>query len=326
MAAAAGDGAPGAAETGTVTAEAQPVAEKFQAYGQVVPIALVSVRAAEAGIVADMRVVPGSPARAGEALATLTGPEIHALLVGREGAVRAARVRLLAERRQLAGQLSTQQSVAAARAAFESAQAQLQVARDMTTLRAPSPATVIAVNAGEGERVGAGQIVLTLQASNRLWLNAIYYGEEAAAIHVGMRGRFQPAGGGAPVPVKVAAVSAALAPDEGESVGLFATGPHARDAASQPPWLSGEWGTVTLEGATHSMVAVPTRALIIDRGQWWVLVRTPHGDRRQPVAPGPTRGWQTFIRQGLASGEQVVVQNPYLEFHRGIVKRYAPPD
>ncbi len=60
--------------------------------------------------------------------------------------------------------------------------------------------------------------------------------------------------------------------------------------------------------------------------QWWVLVRTQQGNRRHRVVPGPSRGWQTFIEQGLKPGEHVVVQNAYLEFYHGIASHYTPPD
>lgn len=325
-----------------MTVSAQPVTEAFQAYGQVQPIAPLAVGAIEAGVVADMKVVPGSQIKAGEALATLTGPEVQSLLVNREGTVRSAQAQLATaernltiERRQLSAQMSTQQAVAAAqsavaaaKAAFDTAQAQLRVAQDMRTLRAPSAGTVLAVNAAEGERVTAGQTILTLQTTNRLWLAAVYYGTDAAAIRVGMAGQFQPASGGAPVPVKVAAVSAALAPDAGESVGLVAKNSPNVPAGQAPaaPWLNGERGMVTINGATQSLVAVPTRALILDQARWWVLVRTPKGVQAQAVVPGPTRGWNTFIERGLSPGQQVVVQNAYLEYHRGIAQRYTPPD
>ncbi len=320
---------------------AEPVAEQFQAYGQVEPIALLPVRAVESGMVAALRVVPGSKVKAGEALARLTGPELQSLLTRREGAARSARTRLATarryltiERRQLSAQLSTRQAiaaaqsaVAAAKAAFDTAQSELGVAQEMRTVRAPSMGMVLAVNAADGERVAAGQTVFTLQTNNRLWLAAVYYGVDAAAIRVGMAGRFQPASGGAPVPVKVVAISAALAADGGESVGLVAIDPHS-PAGHGPtaPWLNGERGTVTLSGPTQHLVAVPTRALILDQARWWVLVRTPKEFQREAVVPGPTRGWETFIERGLAPGQQVLVQNAYLEFHRGIAQRYAPPD
>ncbi|MDE2263907.1 MAG: efflux RND transporter periplasmic adaptor subunit [Gammaproteobacteria bacterium] len=340
---------------GTVTVREQPVAAEYAAYAQVRPVAVVPVRALEPGAVAAVRVEPGSPVTAGQPLATLSGPEIGALLTGRRGAVRSAQTRLIAARRtlaaetrQLAGQLSTRQAVAAARSAvaaaaadLQTAQAQLRVAQESSVLRAPSAGTVMSVDAGSGERVTAGQAVLTLQPRGSLWLEATYYGRDAASIHVGMQGRFEPASGSDPVRVKVASVFAALAADGGEKIGLVATGAGSGSgpgsssgsgpgSAARPapaaPWLNGEWGTVTVAGPARRMVAVPTGALILDRAKWWVLVRTAGGDRPRAVLPGPTRRWDTFIEKGLAPGQQVVVQNAYLEFHSGISRHYTPPD
>lgn len=330
------------AQRGTITARVQQVPQYLQAYGEVRPVALLPLRALAAGIVTGLRVLPGSRVSAGETLASLNGPEIHSLLVARQGALRSARSRLIAarraldiERRQLTVQLSTRQSVAAAQsavaaatAAFNSAQAQLRLAEGMSALHAPWAGTVLAVSAADGEQVAAGQLILTLQPpDNRLGVVATYYGADAAAIRPGMKGQFQPAGGEAPVPVEVAAVAGALAPDGGEEVRLVASDAKARDSATAvAPWLNGEWGRVTVEGAARPMVPVPTEALILDQAHWWVLVRTPRGDQPRPVTPGPTRGWQTFIEKGLVPGQQVVVQNAFLEYHRGIASSYTPPE
>ena len=326
---------------GTLTVRSQPVTQAFPAYGQVQPIALLPVSAVEPGIISQMRVVPGSTVKAGEALATLSGPEIQSLLTSREGADRSARSQLAAAeqrlaiaRRQLLVHLTTRQAVAAAqsivaagKAAFDTAQSELRLAQEMRTLRAPSTGTVLAVNAAEGERVTPGQTVFTLQSTSRLWLAAVYYGTDAGALRIGMGGQFQPAAGGAAVPVKVVAIFAALAPDGGQSIGLVAMRPHGLASHSpSAPWSSGERGTVTLTGQTQQLVAVPTRALILDQARWWVLVRTPRGVDRHAVVPGPTRGYETFIEQGLSPGERVVIANAYLEFHRDISLRYTPPD
>jgi cobalt-zinc-cadmium efflux system membrane fusion protein len=127
--------------------------------------------------------------------------------------------------------------------------------------------------------------------------------------------------------VRVRSVSRALEPDGGEAVWLVPASSARRGSAARAgSWRSGEWGTVTLLGASRPMVPVPTRALILDRARWWVLVRTPRGFRRQIVVPGPTRGWNTFIERGLEPGDRVIVENAYLEFHRGIAERYTPPD
>lgn len=331
----------GPAHEGTVTVQMRFFTAHLRAYGEVRPIALVPIRAAEPGAVSDLRVVPGSSVRAGESLGKLAGPEIHALLVQREGAVHSARAQLAAarrtlaiERRQLAAQLSTLQSIAIARravaageAAVNAAVARLRGARALRTLRAPSAGTVIAIDAGNGERIAVGQTILTLEPSHHLWLKATYYGTDAARIRVGMRGRFRPASGAAPVAVKVAAVASALTADGGESVGLVpARAAKRKRSSGHGPWVSGERGTVLIAGATRRRVWVPTRALILDRARWWVLVLTPNGVRRRQVVPGATRGWQTVIDRGLRPGQQVVVRNAFLEFHRGIAKRYTPPD
>ncbi len=326
---------------GTAVVRARRLTEHFSGYAQVVPIALVPVRAVEPGVVADLRAVPGTPVRAGQVLARLSGPEIRSLLLRLRSAARSSRVRLAAARRmlaiarsQLGAQLSTLQAVAGARSAVAAATASDEAARvrwrtavGLSELSAPATGTVLGVNAGDGERVAAGETVLTVQANDRLWLAATYYGADAAAIQVGMRGRFQPAADGAPVPVRVAAVSAALDAGGGEQVGLVpARSTAGTGAVPALPWMSGERGTVTLEGGTRTMAVVPTRALILDQARWWVLVRTPKGVRRQAVVPGPTRGWETFIARGLSPGEQIVVENAFLEFHRGIARRYTPPD
>ena len=321
------------ADTNFVTVQSQTVTNHFEAYAQVEPIAVLPVRVAQAGLVGGLEIVPGAAVQAGQKLAELDGPEIQALLVQNEAAFEqrtnqpaVSPESLAIQNQQLASHLVTRQTilqaesaVAQAQAAFDTAQAQLRALQQTITLKAPVDGTVLAVNAADGERVSTGETILTLQAADKLWLKAAYYGADAAAIQVGMSGQFFPADGGDPVPVKVCTVFGALTPDGGESVGLLATTPS-------PSWLNGESGSVTLDGTVRLLVAVPTRSLILDQGQWWVLVHSATGDRPQVVAPGPARGWQTFIERGLEPGAEVVVENAYLEFHSGISKNYQPPD
>ncbi len=310
--------------SGTVIAHAQAVTRHYRAYGEVQPVALTDVRAVEAATVTHL-VLPGARVRAGQVLAILAGPQAEALLARRRGALRAASLRLAADRRQRAARLVTRQAVAADVAAYDTARGELQVALQTLTLRAPAAGEVLAVAAADGEQVGAGALILTLQ-TGRLRLKASYYGADALAIHPGMRGVFRPASGGS-VPVRVSTVSRALGPDGGEQVWLArqaARGPGGALAAAS--WRSGQWGSVTLNGPTRSLVVLPSRALILDRAQWWVLVRTARGAHRQAVVPGPTRGWLTYIERGLEPGERVVVQNAYLDFYHGIAGQYAPPD
>lgn len=330
-------------QPGTITVQSVSIATHFRAYGRVQPIAVFPVRTVQSGTIVALRAVPGTAVARGQALAELAGPEMRALLTEREGTVRSTKAALAAAKRSLAvardelsAQLTTKQAVgqaesvvAAATAALASAQARLRVAQQMSTLRAPAPGIVLAVHAIDGERVTSGQTILTLQTNGGLWLKAAYYGVDAGAIRIGMMGNFFPATGGSPVPIRVATVFGALSPDGGEAVGMVPASIEPSSATpimAASPWLNGESGTVVLDGPTHKMVSVPSRALILDHAKWWVLVRTPQGDRPQPVRPGPTRGWETFIEQGLEPGQHVVVQDAYLKYHRGIAAHYQPPD
>ncbi|MDA8128249.1 MAG: efflux RND transporter periplasmic adaptor subunit [Betaproteobacteria bacterium] len=318
-----------------VTVRAQTVAGTLSAYGQIEPIAVAQVRAVDPGTLTGLHVVPGSLVAAGEALARISGPRMQSLLTTREQTLRSARARedaadraLTIVKRQFVAQLATRQAVdaaqsdlAAAHAAVQTADAQLREARDQQTVRAPAAGTVIAVQAANGEQISAGQTLLTLQPAGHLWIRATYYGANTVLLRAGMTGRFRPSGAGKAIPVKVAAIASGLAADAGLRVGLVPT-------ASDLPawWASGQWGTVALEGPPRQMVAVPTTALILDRGAWWVLLHTPKGNTPRQVVPGPTQGWQTWIVSGLVPGQQVVVQDAFLEYHRGIARSYQPPD
>ena len=324
----------------TVLVTAVPVTRQLSAYAEVRPIVPVRVRAAEAGAIIATRVLPGATVRAGEALATLGGPEIDALLARRQAAVSGARARsatarhlLAIARERLALDLDTRQAVLVAQSDFATARAQLmaataalQAARALHTLRAPVNGRVLAIDAADGERVSAGRTVITLFAADQLWVRASYYGADADAIHLGMTGSFRPSAGAAPVPVRVVAVAASLAADGGEVVGLAAVHHDGAPPRRDDRWIAGERGIVTIDAGRRSMVAVPTDALVLDQARWFVLVDTSKGIERREVIPGPVHGWQTFVAQGLRAGERVVAQNAYLEFHRDIAAHYTPPD
>ena len=321
------------ADSGVVVAQARTVAVRLEAYAQVGPTAILRLEAAQTGLATGFEVLPGETLAAGAVLGRLSGPEAEALLTRRRGDLAAARAaleaaqRLLAAaRRKQAAHLSTtgdvyraKAALAAARAALEDAASRLRAAKASLTLRAPAAGTVLDVRVAPGERVEPGQTLLTLQPAGALWLRAVFYGAEAAAVRVGMSGRFVPADGAAAVPVQVRTIIGTVGADGGRSVGLVAAG-------TAPGWRSGEAGTVTLAGEKRTLVAVPTGALVLDAGRWWVLVHTPKGNRQQAVVPGPSRGDTTLIERGLEAGTEVVVENAYLEFHREFSRHYQQPD
>ncbi len=317
----------------TVAARKRVVEPHYLAFARVRPIALLSLRAALPGRVSRFEILPGQRLRAGVAVARLAGPKINSLLAAREAAVSSARVRLKTAREVLRvargqyfghwitrGALARLSGAASeARQTLRAAAAMLRATRAETLVKAPVSGTVVSLAVAEGERVSAGQVVLRLQAPGSLWLLAEFYGHDAAVIHRGMRGWFSPLGGSKSIPVRVVSILSLVRADGARGVGLL---PQGRGSG----WVAGEAGTVTLSGEPRTLVAVPTRALVLDRGRWWVLVRTRSGLARRAVIPGPSRGSETFLLGGLAPGAEVVVENVYLLFQRDFSKYYQAPD
>ena len=64
-----------------VTARPQPIAAQYKAFAQVGPIAVLPLRAQQAGMVTGLHVLAGASLKAGQAIGLLGGPEIQALRV-----------------------------------------------------------------------------------------------------------------------------------------------------------------------------------------------------------------------------------------------------
>jgi RND family efflux transporter MFP subunit len=316
-----------------ITVQSRLQTSQLIGYGQIAPVSLVPVSAAEAGVVSGLKVWPGAHVRAGQTLAHLSGPAMDALVVQSEANVRSAQSQLEAAekslaiaRQQLPLHLTTRQAVqqsesmvAQARSGLVNAQSRLSTIRQLMTVSSPADGIVLQLNSADGALVGAGQPILTLQPAKGLWLRADFYGADLAAIRVGMAGEFAASDGSASVKVRVVSIPGMLAAGGGESVAMQAVG-------ASPSWLNGESGTVTLDLPARPMVAVPTRALVLNQGKWWVMVHTAAGNHAQEVVPGPTQGWETFLVSGLAPGAKVVVNNAYLLFHASAAEQYKIPD
>lgn len=318
---------------GLVTAHMEQVTPMLSAYGRVGLTSPLPVNVAETGIVSGLQAEPGMHVRAGQVLAKLTGPEIQSALRQDQADVRSAKTQLenarktlAIQKEQLRAHLSTralvhqaESALAKAESAEKNAETRLATVRHMRTVTAPASGMVTALNSHEGELLQAGQPVLTLQSHGSLWLMATYYGEDLRGIHAGMTGEFTPADGSRAIAVKVVALLGAMTPGGGESVAL-------RPTRGKAPWLKGESGTVTLRGRSRKLPVVPTRALVLSRGKWWVMVHTAKGSHAVQVIPGPARGWNTFIERGLKPGAQVVTVNAYLLLHSQIAEHYQIPD
>lgn len=316
-----------------ITVHAQRMTQQINAYARVAPTSALPVNAAEAGVVSGLRVVPGMDVRAGEVLAKLDGPGITNLLLqdranlnGAKTQMSAAQQSLAIQREQLKIHLSTREMVhqaasalAKTQAAVKSAEAQLAAVEAMRTITAPANGVVLALNSRNGQLLQVGQPIVTLETDGSLWLVGTYYGNDLPAIHPGMTGLFTPSDGEPGIAVKVAALLPAATPGGGESVAL-------RAATRQAKWRNGESGVVVLNGSSRMLPVVPTRALILNQGKWWVMIHTAKGDQAQQVVPGPSEGWSTFIERGITPGMQVITTNAYLLFHSQITEHYQIPD
>jgi len=316
-----------------VEVQARTLQPEIVAYASVEPITVLTISAGQTGVIAGLTVVPGMQVRAGHQLAQLTGPafssqlaDSRVTLLGAQQQLSTADKVVAIERQQLIAQLTTRQVVnqaqgaaAQAKIAVLVAQTRLNNLRQLASLASPSDAIVLAVNASNGSLVSAGQPVLTLQPRASLWIKASLYCPDLHAVHVGMHGSFVPSDGSAQIPVKVKAVLGSLSPGGATSV-AFAP------IQSATSLLNGESGRITLDTPAQNVLLVPTRALILDQGKWWVMLHTAQGPKPQQVTPGSSEGWDTVIQQGLQSGAQVIVENAYLLFHSAIANSYQIPD
>lgn len=315
-----------------VTVEKRSVVTKLTAVAEVEAIHTVIVSAQIEGIVTDFHVVPGARIRAGEELGQLTGPEQSAAIQAAQAQVDKEKAALnlakknLTSAKQTYPNLTTREQLNDARAAVIDARAGLQAAQAKfnylqqgSKIRAPTDGSVIEVSVADGERVSAGTPLVRIQPSHELWLRAIYFGRATAKLKLGMTGNFFPIDGSSPIPVTLRSIIEPARPDGGRSV---ACGP----SMPNPGWYSGEAGRLELTGPEQELPAVPTAALIMDQGQWWVLVHEAQGDHPQKVEPSSTQGDWTLIESGIEPGQQVIVKDAYLLYHRDFSRQYQPPD
>ena len=169
-----------------------------------------------------------------------------------------------------------------------------------------------------GDLLAAGQAVLTVQPFGGTWLKAVFYGSDASLVLPGTTGIFSPAGGGNSVNLVARGALGVSQADGGMPVALAATG-----TSVLTPGLS---GTVTLNLPPQTVTIVPSDALILDQGKWWLMLHDATGDHPAVVVPGPAEGFNTVVKSGVNPGEDVIVTNAYLLYHRGIAALYQPPD
>lgn len=323
---------PAGAQGPLATAKSRTIVNKLTAYAQVEPIRTITVRTLINGTITDFRAVPGMAVQKGEVLVRLTGPEYtanvqkaHLREVRARTALNLAKKTFLGMKRTYPD-LSTRQQVDKARAAVAdartnllSSRSRLNYLRQGRLIKAPVDGSVLVTFAGNGEQIQAGDPVARIQPSGELWLRALFYGKDIGLLHTGMQGVFLPAAGGKRIPVTVKTIIEPLRPDGGRGVACI-------PADNKSAWYNGMAGTLRLKGQTRNWTEVPTTAMILYQGHWWILTHDAGGDHRQAVIPGPVIGNMTLIAKGVKPGQQVVAANAYLRFHRNFSHQYQPPD
>lgn len=299
---------------------------QVSAFASVQTSGLMTIVPARSGNITDLAAQPGQIVVAGQVIATLSGPQVteatvraEAMLTSAQAVQSGARHALTIEQQKRQQHLSTDQRVDQAMSALAASTAQLTVARanlamlrETAHLRSPLAGVVQSVAVADGDTVTTGQVVATVQSGQGTWLKAILYGKPPPA---GVTGIFTPGDGRHPINVSMRGPLGSTLPDGGVSIALEPAGDLA----------PGMFGTVTLDLPARRVMLVPSDALILDKGRWWVMVHTPQGDQPVKVTPGPSQGYETIIESGLQPGQDVVVTNAYLLYHRGVAALYHPP-
>ncbi|SMG39689.1 membrane fusion protein, cobalt-zinc-cadmium efflux system [Paraburkholderia susongensis] len=316
----------------TMPAVQKRLASTFSAPARVQAASNAVLGAPTAGVVSSLRLIPGEEVRAGQVIARLTGPTISTDTARLAADLTSAQIRVTAatqaaaiEQQKLEEQLSTRDAVIRAHAELDTARQQLAAAQaasrgyaNLTTISAPAAGMVTAVSAADGQYVSAGQALITIAPTTGLYVVADLFGSNASLIAPGMKGVFLPESNNALIQVVVQRVSRSLTTPGQMEVWLKAGPGYTLDP--------GAVGTVSLTTSDDKQVAIPSGALILDAGQWWVLVRDRSGSRRRQVVPGLSDGGWTSVRQGLVAGERVVTQDAYLLFHQDFATRYQQAD
>jgi RND family efflux transporter MFP subunit len=338
---------PAAVECWTVKPATTP--NELKAYGVVASFRELPVVAQSDGIISGVNVLPGAAVKADQVIARLSGPPRDAALARARADVQRAQANLALARKTLedldrtpkglatnAQRQTAETSVATSETDLDVAKASLIVIEGAGEIRSgTTDGIILAVSVSDGQKVSPDSAIARVQPANALWLEAPFWGADIAALRTDLRGNFAPADGTNSTSIRVlqllpsprgdGSMIAACVPDVPP-----ASDPSTSALSTQPipnTWRAGQSGTVILHGPPKQAIEVPTSALILSGAEWWVVVHAgKKEDQPRKVKPGPQAGKNTIILDGLSVGDQVVVADPYLRFHRDFAEQYSQPD
>lgn len=300
-------------------------------YGDIRPVAYVALTAQQTGRITALSVLPGQFIKKDTVIGHLSGTAIDArraeyrARLQQATAAEANAARLLTiDQRTLSDQISTRQQLIRAEQALKYARTERKIAEATLNeftrkiiLRSPIDGTITSIQYANGSLVQPGTTIARLAPTHDLHLEARFFG---TPITPGMRGMFHPLGTHKPIAVQVTQVLP-IDPRDGSQPALLR--PIAPTAAD---WHIGAAGQVVLSAPAQTEIQIPSRALILDQGQWWVLLHTVHGPQPQAVTIGHSQGDDTAVLSGLKAGDRVIVEQVYRLFHRNFAQRYQQPD
>lgn len=323
-----------AAPDDSVAAKALAYRPSVTGYGRIHPSAPLWLRSRLDATVERLAVGPGQAVQPGTLLYVLGGAGVKERLHVARESLRAATQRLNLARKDAASakrrypQFANRQTLdrylqalAAARLQHAQAEAAVRRLRAWTHVESPIAGRVAHLALAPGQQLRAGSRTLRLEPATGLALRARFFPENPTSLFVGEHGTFRPAAGGVAQSVRVVALEPGLTAS-GARIAWLAPVLANRPAA----WADGAAGNVRLEAHVRPAVQVPPEALVLDRGRWWVLIRTDGRLHTQAVVPAPGGGSSGVILSGLKPGDDVVVRDAYRLFHRDFASHYTPPD
>ncbi|HVO28735.1 MAG TPA: efflux RND transporter periplasmic adaptor subunit [Candidatus Paceibacterota bacterium] len=233
---------------------------------------------------------------------TEVGAAITALTGAESGLTAAQSALTLAQAGSQEQDIEAQQAaVAQAQAAAASAQVALRNA----TLAAPFPGTVQDVTAQVGQVVSPGVPVLSLVNNSGLKLQAYVSEADVAKIRTGQAAQVTLDAFGTGTDFAATVTTVANAETQVDGTPSYLVTLHFTQ--SQPQVKDGMTGNAKIILAEHDgVVAVPSRLVISDGNQYFVLVATATGTVERPVEVGLTGDdGMTEITSGINEGDQL---------------------
>lgn len=312
----------------------KPLTTILTTYVQVKRAPVITVRAVRTAVLSDLKVTPGSQVSEGQVIGHLGGPgltsalkQARLALQGAQAALKTEQSSLVLAQQRAKAHFGSRQEVYQASLARDEAQARvadasarLQSLQAQKTLHSPGTGVVSATPSVTGDSVNAGDAMVVIQPESSVWLEGQAFGTAMQQLREGQTGVFTPSDGSVPTKVKVIS---RLPTQQGLTVRYH---PSEADASADASLYAGKTGRVDIQLVQSPQPAVPSEALILDQGRWWVMLEDGNGVHAQAVEPvASNHGW-TWLRGKIRPGDHIRVSDAYLSFHHSFSTRYQQPD